>query len=191
MKEFDEYSFRNSLAQNIPFCIHLKDDSGSVYHMLMTAAHEYNHFTGGSGSVIENTVLSLFIYIARLYERSLTGERVADTKSDVIDELVRYMKSNFGCALTLDYLAAYVHLSPEYLSRYFKKCTGRNIFDYLSEIRLERAKYMLRASNLSITDISLYCGYRSISNFQKSFKRYTGMSAGEYRKHPPHSYNEP
>lgn len=111
MKEFDEYSLRNRIAQNTPFCVHLKDDSGSVYHMLMTAAHEYNHFTDGSCSVIENTVLSLFIYIARLYERSLTGERVADTKSDIIDELVRYMKSNFGYALTLDYLAAYVHLS--------------------------------------------------------------------------------
>lgn len=182
MDELNEYTLRNKFAQNTPFCLHLKDDSGCVSNLLLTAAHEYRHFTDGSDTVIENTALSLLIYITRLYERSLTGEKVTSTKNDIIDELIKYMKSNFGFRLTLDYLAAYVHLSPEYLSRYFKKCTGRNIFDYLTEIRIDRAKYMLRTSSVSINDISLYCGFRAISSFQKSFKKAVGMSAGEYRK---------
>lgn len=181
LHELDEYQLRNILRDKKPFCIHLKDDSGSIYNLLMTAAHEYKHPMAGSGAIIENAALSLLTYITRLYERSLTNETVTTTKNDVIDDLIRFIKSNFGSNLTLDYLAAYAHLSPEYLSRYFKKCTGVNISDFITETRIEKAKYRLRTSNWSINDICEYCGYRSISNFQKAFKKAVGMTAGEYR----------
>lgn len=160
----------------------MKDDSESVYHLLMTAAHEYKHFSDGSDEIIENSALNLLLYIIRLYEKTIKNETVTTTKNEVIDDLVKYINSNFGSNLSLDYLAEFVHLSPEYLSRYFKKCTGVNISDFIAETRIERAKYRLRTGSWSVTDISEYCGYRSISNFQKAFKKAVGMSAGEYRK---------
>ena len=104
------------------------------------------------------------------------------TKNEVIDDLIKYIKSNFGSNITLDYLAAYAHLSPEYLSRYFKKCTGMNISEFITETRIEKAKFRLRTTNWSVQDIAVYCGYGSLANFHKAFKKAVGMTASEYRK---------
>lgn len=182
VRELDEYSLKDMVCRKAPFCIHFRDDSGSVYHLLMTAAHEYRHFSACSREMIGNSVVSLLMYLMRQYERMVRNETVTATKNEVIDDLVKYITSNFGSDLSLDYLAEYVHLSPEYLSRYFKKCTGVNLSEFIAETRIEKAKYRLRTSAWSINDICEYCGYRSISNFQKAFKKAVGMSAGEYRK---------
>lgn len=180
--EFDEYSLKILIEQNKPFCIHLNDDSGSVSNLLMTIAHEYRHFSECSDKIIENSALSLLIYITRLYEKTLRNEAVSDTKNETITELIRYIKSNFGSNLNLEYLAAYAHLSPEYLSRYFKKCTGINISDFITHTRIEKAKYRLRTTDWSVQEISSYCGYQTLGNFHKAFKKAVGMTAGEYRK---------
>ena len=47
---------------------------------------------------------------------------------------------DFGSDLPLDYLVEYVHLSPEYLSRYFKKCTDLNLSEFIAKTRIEKAK---------------------------------------------------
>ena len=182
VQELDEYSLKDMIFNKAPFCIHLKDDSESIYYLLMAAAHEYKYFSDCSREMIENSVVSILMYLMRLYEKTIRNETVTTTKNEVIDDLIKYITSNFGSALSLDYLAEYVHLSPEYLSRYFKKCTGVNLSEFITETRIEKAKYRLRTSNWSINDICEYCGYRSISNFQKAFKKAVGMSAGEYRK---------
>lgn len=182
LHELDEYSLRNSIKKTESFCIHLKDDSGSVNNFLMAAAHEYKHFSDCSEEIIENSALNLLIYITRLYEKALKNETVTTTKNEVIDDLLKYIKSNFSSSLTLNYLAAYTHLSPEYLSRYFKKCTSMNISDFITETRIEKAKFRLRTSNWSVHDIAAYCGYGSLANFHKAFKKTVGMTASEYRQ---------
>lgn len=182
MCEFDEYTLRNQLSHNTPLLVQLETDSQSIYSLLMVIAHEYNHFSHGSQLIIESSILNLLLLILRQYEQSVTRDKVTTTRNEVIDVLIKYIRSNYSSPLTLDFLAAYVHLSPEYLSRYFKKCTGKNLSVYLTEIRIDQAKYMLRTSNFPISDISTYCGFKSISNFQKVFKRLTGMNAGQYRE---------
>lgn len=179
--EFDEYTLRNQFAQDTPLCLQIEIDSQSIHNLLWVIAHEYNHTTHGSKLIIESSILNLLLLILRQYELEITTEKVSTTKNEVIDTLIKYMRSNFASPLTLDFLAAYVHLSPEYLSRYFKKHTGKNVFAYLTEIRIEHAKFLLRTTRYSITDISMHCGFQSLSNFQKVFKRNVGMTAGEYR----------
>jgi AraC-like DNA-binding protein len=180
--ELDVCPLSRMISDRQGFCIHLKDEPGSLLNMMMTAAHEYKHFMVGSDEIINNMVMSMFLYIIRAYDNNKSNHKVENTKNDVICNLIRYIKSNFGSPITLDFLAAYVHLSPEYLSRYFKKQTGENLSEYITKTRIEKAKFRLRTTMWSINDIAEYCGYRSISNFQKAFKKYTGMSAGEYRK---------
>ena len=102
LHELDEYSLRNSIEKSKPFCIHLKDDSGSVNNFLMTVAHEYKHFSDCSDEIIENSALSLLIYITRLYEKTLKNEIVTTTKNEIIDDLIKYMVSNkTECALKI------------------------------------------------------------------------------------------
>lgn len=182
IKELEEYTLRNMVARNEPFCIHMKDEYGKIYNLLDTAAHEYKYFTDSSNEVLKHIASTVLIQITRLYESKIKKEKVVETKNDVIDDLIKFIRSNFKSNLTLDYLAAYVHLSPAYLSRYFKKCTGMNISDFITKTRIDRAKQILKTSNYSIQEISEFCGYKDMSNFQRVFKRLVGVSASQYRQ---------
>ena len=99
-----------------------------------------------------------------------------------IDELLKYISINYGSKLSLDLLAANMHLSREYLCRYFKKHTGKTIFDYIREVRIAQAKHLLRTSSHPIADIGAFCGYPSVSSFQRAFRAEEGISPGEFRE---------
>ena len=181
--ELQSYTLYDMILSGVPFCIRLSDDNAkNIKHLMWLIAHEYNHFTVGSEVIIRHAMIDLLIGITRLYEYSLNKAVPSDSKNAEIDELMKYMRSNFGYKLTLGFLAAHVHLSREYLSRCFKQYTGKNISEFLLEIRMSRAKEMLRISSYSVADIGVYCGYPSVSNFQKTFKKYVGIPPSEYRK---------
>lgn len=178
--DFTDYDFTKMLSGNV--CLQLSDDSRIVHNHLLAVTHEYNHFSEGSDHIIESCMVNILIYIARLHKTQTIQQKIADNKNDALDEVIKYIHSNFGANLTLAFLAEQAHISREYLSRKFKSYTGTNISDFIAEVRIERAKQLLRSSVHSITDISAYCGYTSIGNFQRFFKRLTGISPSEYRK---------
>lgn len=94
-----------------------------------------------------------------------------------IMELVKNDKT-----ITREELAGQVYLSPDYMAKIFKKETGKKISDYLSELKLEEAKYRLVNTNQSISQIASALAYSNFSYFSRMFKSETGMSPGEYRK---------
>lgn len=180
--EIKNYTLYKTLTSSKPFAISLPDDNTlNIRHLLLLIAHEYNHFTLGSEAIIRNSMISLLICITRLYEYQTNQAMQMVTKSSDIDELLKYIKSNYGSKLSLDLLAAYMHLSREYLCRYFKKYTGKTISDFLLEVRISQAKEMLRTTSHPISDIGAYCGYPSVSSFQRSFKKVTGISPSQFR----------
>lgn len=180
-KELNESPLHLLFNKSTPFLIQMTDDSGSILRMMTTIAHEYKHYAVGSSGIIENEIKNLLIYAGRLYEYGFNGV-TNNTKKSLLDDLIKFIGYNFGSDLTLDFLAEYAHLSPEYLSRYFKKHTGKNLFTFITETRIKKAKYLLRTEDLPIHEIAEYCGYVSISSFEKAFKKFTGMTSGEYRK---------
>lgn len=176
------YSLYAKIVGNKPFALHIPDDKAKHVHNLMwLIAHEYNHFTIGSELSMRNDMVSLLIYITRLHEYQTNNALSMITRNSDLDELMKYISTNYGSKLSLDLLAANMHLSREYLCRYFKKHTGKTIFDFILETRIAQAKQMLRTTSHTITDIGIYCGYPSVSCFQKAFKRVTGMSPSEFR----------
>lgn len=98
-----------------------------------------------------------------------------------IDDAKKYIKENFDKNLTLNEVSEIVHISPYYFSKLFKEKTGRNFIEYLTYVRMEYAKTNLRESSLSIKDICLNAGYQDPNYFSRSFKKYAGVTPGEYR----------
>ncbi len=96
---------------------------------------------------------------------------------------IQYIKQNFSRPdLSLDEVAEYMGLSKSYMSRLFKEKTGNRYIEYLTLLRMERAKELLMESNQSIKDIAGAVGYYNVPGFRKKFKEYYGISASEYRK---------
>ena len=165
------------------------DDAQNVHNIMWLIAHEYNHYKTGSGRIIENSMLNLIICATRLYEYRLKSIPPTIRTNETLEEVKKYIRSNFAYNITLDFLASQTHLSKEHLSRSFKKYTGKTIFEFLLDVRISRAKQMLRNPNHSIGEISEYCGYNTIGNFQRAFKKSMGISPSEYRKRIKHEYS--
>lgn len=89
--------------------------------------------------------------------------------------------------ISLQYLADQVNLNHRYLSVLFKTETGVNLSDYVTQCRMEKAKSLLRHSQLKIQDISRLSGYPNAKYFMSVFKQMVGSTPTEYREHPEES----
>src|SRR5918912_687037 len=78
-------------------------------------------------------------------------------------------------------LARIAHVSPAHFTREFRRAFGETPHQYLLTRRLERAAALLRGTDLSVADICLAVGLRSIGSFTTSFRRVYGMSPTQYR----------
>lgn len=88
----------------------------------------------------------------------------------------------FGQPLTLEAMARAAHLSKFHFARAFAAAYGETPRAYLTRRRIERAKNMLRAANLTVTEICHLVGFESAGSFSSRFRELVGMSPTEYRQ---------
>lgn len=98
-----------------------------------------------------------------------------------IDYIREYIINNIDKDISLDQLADLVFFNPSYLSRLFKQVTGNNIKEYISEIKLKRAKTLLGDNDKKIYEVASSLGYNSSSYFTRFFRKMTGLNPQEYR----------
>ena len=85
-------------------------------------------------------------------------------------------------SLSLGQVAKAVNSSPFYFCKMFKKATGLNFTEYLSRIRIERAKNLLLNPNLRVSEIAFEVGFQSLTHFNRVFKNTVGQSPTRYRE---------
>jgi len=79
-------------------------------------------------------------------------------------------------------VARKVYISPYYLSHLFREELNITFLEYLTMVRMEEAKKLLKDTSLSIVAIASQVGYEDASYFSKVFKKYVGISPAQYRK---------
>ncbi|MBN2875702.1 MAG: response regulator [Spirochaetales bacterium] len=89
---------------------------------------------------------------------------------------IAYIKENYGRQISLESVAAEIPLSPSHLSRLLVEETGRGFSDFLTEVRMERAKKLLIEPDASIKQVSAACGYPDPNYFSRLFKKVTGCT---------------
>lgn len=100
----------------------------------------------------------------------------------VIQFVMEHLEANLHDDITLDLLADKLNLTPGYLSTLFKSKTGQNFSDTLNNLRVQHAKRMLRQPEYKIKDVAAQVGYQNVNSFIRMFKRYSGITPGEYRR---------
>jgi AraC-like DNA-binding protein len=103
-------------------------------------------------------------------------------KSKGVEQAIDYIKNNYHKKVTLSELANQVNYSQFHFIRIFQKETGKTPFEYLTDIRVNKAKEFLSTTNQSITEICLQCGLQNSSHFANFFKSHTGVSPSEFRQ---------
>lgn len=127
----------------------------------------------------------LCFWIVRVLDQFMDAVFAAETANSVAviaREAIRYMMENLNTELTVADIAFSVHISPSHFSHLFKQETGIAPMDYLTGLRLEKAKELLCSLELSISEIAERCGYEDPSHFSRVFKKAQGIPPSVYRR---------
>jgi AraC-like DNA-binding protein len=93
-----------------------------------------------------------------------------------------FIRGNQAEDLSLGQVARAVNASTFYFCKMFKKATGLNFTEYLSRVRIEKAKNLLLNPNLRISEIAFEVGFQSLTHFNRVFKKIVGQSPTDYRR---------
>lgn len=169
-----------ALLNNQDVYIVLKDTEG-LYRTLKSLVLELGEKEEESGGLIIHTLLSqLILKIARIATQSQDRQPLP---TDVyIKEVINYVHHHYDLDLKISDLASRVYLHPSYLHRIFKECMGCTIMEYITDLRMNKAKMLLAKTDIPITEISDFVGINSRQYFSFLFKKETYMTPQNYRK---------
>ncbi|WP_342564954.1 response regulator [Paenibacillus sp. FSL R7-0345] len=102
------------------------------------------------------------------------------TKHAAVEKALGYIQSHYGRDLTQQEVADHIQMNTTYFSLLFKEEMGISYIKYLTRVRMEKAKLLLQEGK-TINDTSEQVGYYHARHFSEIFKRYTGMTPGQYR----------
>ncbi len=114
------------------------------------------------------------------YRKFTDQKKVAEKKP--IRVAKQYIYDNYNKNLTLESVSEFTGFNPTYFSVFFKKETGKNFSEYLTELRIKNAKSYIVSTDMDIADIAAEVGYNDLKYFSKLFKKVTGINPTEYRK---------
>lgn len=123
----------------------------------------------------DDSLLRHFGLIGERYSRMIVGHNAVQRAAAYIDE-------HLDQPLSLQQVASYVHMNPNYFSELFKREMGLNYLEFVTKARIGRAMSMLRATPAKISEVAIRNGYEDIKYFNKLFKKHTGLTPSQYRE---------
>jgi len=110
------------------------------------------------------------------------AERRKGENSKPIREVQKFIQDNFRSAISLESVSQKAGFNATYFSLLFKKETGMNFLEYLTEVRIKEAKLLLSDPRKAIADVAEEVGYSDVKHFSKLFTRSTGLHPSKFRK---------
>ena len=140
---------------------------------------EYNEMDEHSEEMLVSLVKSLLVLLARSENKAV--QSVGNT--EFVAETVKRISEEYQSEITLNAVAESFSVSPEHLSRTFKKETGFGFSEYLTLVRLQKAEQFLEEGKLkTVSEIAYACGFNDSNYFSDKFKKTHGMSPLKFRQ---------
>lgn len=133
-----------------------------------------------------DTIEELYAECFHLLEevsQQMAGIREVRSTHAIMSQIRTYVETHYADPeLSLTSLSEQFQLHASQISRAFKEEFGEKFVDYLVKIRMEQAQHLLQSSRYSVQDIGIKVGYTNAISFIRAFKKYTGVTPGDYRK---------
>ena len=126
--------------------------------------------------VLLSAVIELLVFLKRYALKNTTPA------SGTVSNAINFINQNIAEPLTIDTICKAIHISKYHFCREFKQATEITVMKYILKTRLIMAKNMLLSENLSVTEVSLHCGFSSVSYFSRVFKDEFGISPLKYKR---------
>ena len=117
---------------------------------------------------------------ARLTEDNMS-DMLREGRMALLEDIRVFLQSNYQYEITRDSVAQHFGISPNHLSRLFQTHGHMTFSSYLTHVRIDRAKHLLRSYNLKLDDVAARCGYHDTPYFCHVFKHLTKCTPIEYR----------
>jgi transcriptional regulator GlxA family with amidase domain len=97
-------------------------------------------------------------------------------------DVYTFIRENVQNPISLKKISEVAIMSPHSFSRYFRKNCGSGFVEYVNQVRINKACYLLRETDYQIQNIATDCGFATVSNFNKQFRKAISSSPGDYRE---------
>ena len=132
-------------------------------------------------------ITNLQFHMISDYTARVERLHIGNDPSQLVSAVSNYIQHHLSEPITTEQIAASLYISRTHLSARFHKETGITLSDYILKEKTEEAKRLLRYTDKSLAAISAYLGFSSQSHFSRTFRKYAGITPGEYRaKHAGH-----
>ncbi len=122
---------------------------------------------------------SAYELLSEMGEKLVSERTGTEVQQNLITKICQYVSQNYMSDVSIDKMGDVFNITPTYLSRVFREKTGRKYIEYVTGIRMERAREFLQSGKYSIREISELVGYTSEKHFSRTYKKYYGISPSQ------------
>lgn len=153
-----------------------------IQHLRKLLFRIFDNMKDDNPPVELNYSLDIYKVFMELLNPQSAKNKGESSYEDIIQIVKDYISENLNGNLTVSNLAKIVNMSSSHFSRVFKQQTGFSPYDYILISRLNRAKYLLQVTDMTVASIAYEIGFNSESNFIYFFTENEGISPGKFRK---------
>lgn len=159
--------------------------SPALRELLNAFIRECRTMQPGFTMMQESIALQTAVTLLRESEHNLSDSSCcifSYSDNAAVKKAIEYITENYQNDISLSELARHTHYSSYHFVRLFKRHTGVTPFEYLQNLRIEKAKELLRKTDCSISQVCDLCAFGSLSHFSRVFREKTGVSPSEYKR---------
>lgn len=186
LRSYSDESRRNKILELLVLSSHtLNLDSQNEYTLIDYSGVARELLELSQDTLIE-AAYKHFIFITSYVK----PQNNFDYSNHIVKATQEYLENHYAEDITLEDIAEQVNISPQYFSKLIKKTTGFNFIDWLSMLRVKKAKELLTNSNLTVKEVCFMVGYKDPNYFSRIFKKRIGITPSEYVKNSSYFSNK-
>ncbi|SHO51506.1 response regulator transcription factor [Anaerocolumna xylanovorans] len=161
---------------------------GILQQFIMERQYDAKEIFEGKSTVFvfskECSFEEMYSFLTDLYYTAYTRiQELIHTRNRIdIKQIIEYVKEHYTEGITLEQAAATFFISKEYLSKIFKTVAGKGFSEYVTSLRMERAKELIVSYKIPIKEVGEMLGYVDQAHFYKTFKKFYGRTPGELKE---------
>jgi AraC family transcriptional regulator len=158
--------------------------SNTLLFIINSFIDEHKNNQTGSKFILDSVTTQISVILLReLKSNLILNENIKDyDERNNIRKVIDFFREHLDCDYPLEEILKIVHFSPYHFIRIFKSEVGKTPYEFFMDMKIERAKELLKNKKYSVTEVGFRCGFRNPSHFSTVFKKKVGVSPMQYQK---------
>ena len=177
-----QFRYKNSLLDQIPVIFH-PNFSEKYHHLFDVILRNFIRAEEDAHLITKSSLLQILYHIYQDIKENTTNiNMVSSAHASGIKRAIEFISKNYSRDMNLRQLSQVCNLSPTYFHKIFAQAMGVTPNEYVTKIRLDKAKELLIETSLPVSEVAVYCGFNNIPYFSYLFKKRLGIAPGEYKR---------